>query len=1081
MIDDLSDEEVSDDNSSKVAGKKRKTPSKESRLKKKRKTVQEEVELSSDFSSDLDTTKIQPYLDAYRNNILTAEQLIEELSKFKSQFQGIKFLLLVTPPSVFNSMLKAKPQEDVFFQWLLDELEVCVEDLPNHKADAPYLLSRLCIDEACLTAMLQRPEVRATIYTHFAIPLIGHFFHLKKIKADPFVFLNAHFSAEVIERVKVEPLFTTFLGTRVTFLEMLSPAYMEYIPNLWSKGFRASNAPVFNQKYFEEDSKHVSDEIRKQAYNTIASQDECSDLLVFAEDANPMAYFLANKVIDLDLFKRLLKKSNATPDINVIMDCFKDEVYLKRYTTKLSYYINFIEKIIYSISLLPNNVLQAPAQSSFLARFNTRLMEGFYKKNPQTVSELNNLLPQPTLAEEILFYCADAITLKANGKYRAHLKKLVQFLSDESVSQLNLSKILYYTFLTQMLQGTKAQSPLGLKLFLTELFGKQLQEMTTDEKDNLVSSCVIFISIYTLARYSKIVQEKKGPQNGSALQLKVDLFASSLGELIAATPKIQLIPVLYYYLSLLLFVHIALSDPSDYELLETTIRNFVSHFDVGDARETRACLLAYTLAGLAQVNKLNSQLMDRVTKMEPSWINYLANSRKPNGQEYNVLSSLFNLIAHKNKEVAEKNAQLIVHFLEKIGDGASFTYPTAFLYEVAERYLNLQKRAQLSEPVQKLLEQIYNLCIHRVQGTEQEKAFEEMRTQLLLKHDVDPTKDAQAIHTAENHTFADKIYDTWVQALGETEQERGQKLVQGYKAFTDYLAEQKNMLVRRLVTPNQASSQLADYIYFLSGDKSTILSSEFQELQRQVATFDAVSKYLKDIAIRFKTPVTPETSPQIKKAIADARKLMNLICMMTYYSIVAQAPSPFAIHDEKEALHILFTEIIDQVENPSCDQGPFIRLLIALEPVAEFKFPYLTRRNVQFYVKEYINNYYEQLSQEAKNQLVLELYNQIEDKEILDEIDSIPENAFSFLGQKFLEENTGRLGFISVKEIESLFFLERPAQYHPKIVEALNQHHHEQKNKVKLSANAYDLFGLFRNNNNDKDGDGKNVDLAHSI
>ena len=81
-----------------------------------------------------------------------------------------------------------------------------------------------------------------------------------------------------------------------------------------------------------------------------------------------------------------------------------------------------------------------------------------------------------------------------------------------------------------------------------------------------------------------------------------------------------------------------------------------------------------------------------------------------------------------------------------------------------------------------------------------------------------------------------------------------------------------------------------------------------------------------------------------------------------------------------------------------------------------------------------------------------------------------------------MEENTGRLGFISVKEIESLFFLERPAQYHPKIVEALNQHHHEQKNKVKLSANAYDLFGLFRNNNNnDKDGDGKSVGLAPSI
>lgn len=1083
MIDDLSDEEVSDDNSSKVRGKKRKPPSKESRPKKKSKTTQVAIETSTDL--DTMKKKIEPYQEAYRNGILPVERLIEELNKLREPFQGLKFLLLAQPPYGFGSVLKAKPQEDIFFQWFLDELEACIEQLPEHKNEATKLIKILCIEEACLAAVLARPTIRAMIQSHFMIPILELFFKFPKIKVDPFIFLNTHFSADVIQRVKVEAVFTMGSRTDVTFLDILPTEYMEYIPNLWINGFRPSNAHAFNRAYFEKEDKQVSDETRVATYNTIVSQDECSGLLAFAAEDHPVIYFLENKAIDLGLFKRLLEKSNATPDINAVMNCFKEKVCPRHHTSKVLFFSNFIEKIIYSLSLLPDNTLQSPAQSSFLRSFNTRLTAGLFKLDSRGAGDLNvrELQPAPTLADEILFYCADAITLKSKSKYRVQLKKLLEFLSSNSANQSSLFNTLYYTYLMQVLdESAKTPSAIGLKSFLTDLFGKQLQDMPTDEIDLFINKYIGFLSNFTVVRYNKIVEAKKLPERGPSLRIKIGLFANILAELIEfVSEKSQLTPLLHAHLANLLLIQILLSDLSDYASLETTIKKFVLYFDdVSDTRDFIASILANVLAGLARVNKLDCQLMDIATTIEPIWINYISSDFQPNGVEHNVLSFLFNLIINKNEQIAEKNAQAIVHLLEKIGDRMSFAFSLAFLNEVAERYLNLQKRAQLSEPVQKLLEQIYNLCIHRVQGTKQEKTFEEIRTQLLLKYDVDPTKDAQAIHTTENHAFADKIYEAWMQALGATEQERTTKLTQGYKVFVDYLTSQRNTLVKRLVTPNHTSSQLADYIYFLIGDSSTVLSSEFQEIQRQVSAYQSVFKYLEKIDVRANTSVTSAMSPQVKKVIEDANKLKNLISMIAYYSNIAQAPSPFTIQDGAEALHILFAELVDQVENPSCDQGPFMRLLIALEPAVEFKFPYLTRRNVQFYVKEYINNYYDQLSQAAKNKLILDIYNQVEDKETLEEIDSIPENVFSFLGRMFLESNTGRMGVISVKEIDDLFFLERPAPYHPKIVEALNQYHQEQKNKIKLSGDAYNLFGLFGNNNADV-GDDMNVDFSNKL
>lgn len=207
--------------------------------------------------------------------------------------------------------------------------------------------------------------------------------------------------------------------------------------------------------------------------------------------------------------------------------------------------------------------------------------------------------------------------------------------------------------------------------------------------------------------------------------------------------------------------------------------------------------------------------------------------------------------------------------------------------------------------------------------------------------------------------------------------------------------------------------------------------------------------------------------PVERNAIVDARKLHGIIAMAVYYATSEQSPNaPFTLQKSAEVLNILFLELLDQAEHPSCDQGPFIRILMALEPVAEYKFPYLTRRTIHFYTKEYINYYYDQLPQEEKNNLIGSIYEKIEDKDNLDKVDSIPEDALTFLAARFIKENEGRIGFITHKEIEYLFFMERPEEYHPKIVEALNQHHQEQK-KNRMTPTTYNPNRFFMNSSAD--------------
>jgi hypothetical protein len=742
--------------------------------------------------------------------------------------------------------------------------------------------------------------------------------------------------------------------------------------------------------------------------------------------------------------------------------------------------IQIVGKVLYILSSFELSLNQ-PAPPSFLNNLGEQIglsigtdhyLDSILNSHLKLTCKTGLLQSSTTLADEILFYCAH---LKKNDKSRAQITKLFHHLKAQQGAESSLWQTLLNTYLIEFLSDDKEVSCVNLTKFLRELFGQLAPNVTIEEKQQLITQFIVFAADIMFQwgkhREQNTAKARSLGIKSYAMQSKINYFAAFSAELMNAIPEPIILPQeSYFYLATLLFRQLPqFTDGTDKEIIKGTMENFLSYYqDNINQRELTAQILAQLMALMVmttpQRSRVNAEFLNLVSAIEPTWIRYISNEFSLNGKAHNILSILVRQLSDKGQGIAEHSARIISYLLSQLIDQKEIRLPLDFLSAVADWKHDLQKKTTLSAGTQELLETIYNQCIHKVQGTEQEQGFEEIRTQLLLKFDADPTKDTQAIHTRENHQFADRILEAWNQALGETN-EQTQKLKQGLATFATYLQKEKDKKVSSLLA-NMNEDKLRGYLHFIYGQEMPGVQ-DFKCIADQINSYAKVEKYLADLRIRGNRLTKPEMQPVERNAIVDARKLHGIIAMAVYYATSEQSPNaPFTLQKSAEVLNILFLELLDQAEHPSCDQGPFIRILMALEPVAEYKFPYLTRRTIHFYTKEYINYYYDQLPQEEKNNLIGSIYEKIEDKDNLDKVDSIPEDTLTFLAARFIKEKEGRIGFITHKEIEYLFFMERPEEYHPKIVEALNQHHQEQK-KNRLIPTTYNPNRFFMNSSVD--------------
>lgn len=142
--------------------------------------------------------------------------------------------------------------------------------------------------------------------------------------------------------------------------------------------------------------------------------------------------------------------------------------------------------------------------------------------------------------------------------------------------------------------------------------------------------------------------------------------------------------------------------------------------------------------------------------------------------------------------ITERRLECISFLLNYLNGKQTFL-PLDFLKRIAQWHYNLQKRATLSAQSQAMLAEIINQCIHLVQGTEQEKSFEDIRTQLLIQFDVAPTKDSQAIHTKKNHELADQIYHVWLNDFAATAELEKENVKKATTWLMDYIKKNKSI------------------------------------------------------------------------------------------------------------------------------------------------------------------------------------------------------------------------------------------------------------------------------------------------
>lgn len=1024
-------------------------------------------------------TTIATLLHSYATNLVDFNAFRTEVAKLKQSLHDAnvkmdKFIELICPPSNHRHIAhinKVRVREG-YLQWTVNEIEEYYAHLAQEEqltTNGSYITKNILnfIGYEQLNLLMEKPLIKQQIinnYAHDFIMFLQPDLSIAEILAQ-------YFPGELREQLKTKNIHP---HTSATFLDTLYEINPISTFDYWKQGFRPYSQTEFNQRFFSITTTIIEPNQLLAIYQEIASDERYSELCIFPNQSSPWRLFLSNRVINCELFQQLIAKTRNSPNLQEI------QTELNRYSFFHGHSqgnLAYIQKIIYCISLLPEP-LNTPANIRFTHQLKARLpaeLQPVAKLPQQSLPQLSDewlqqyLIANATEADA-LFFCLSPIILRS--KHYDELTKLWNLLKDKQGQPQQLFKSYLLAFqLTNLLlpRDSLAQNysylprvrPSAVPIYPffpftatrnTEQSARRKIRQTLTHFSTQLSAAELSQSVESLINftYSGLIHlANKQPLTILPSSI-LSYFAQFNTELINIIPEsTQLSPQSYYPISHIFYALITKMEQEKKTPVPETLASLVDAYELSENRK-KACLgtllsqIMMHFVGSPNIKDPHS-LIDKLTSLEPSWLNHLAQEvqGQGQGQNRNLFTSYSKLLS--SPQSAQYAAEILAYLLEKIRDNEHVILPEQFLKEIAEWQLNLQKKAQLNAPTQALLETIYNHCIHKTQNTPQEKTFEEIRTQLLIKFNADPTLEAQAIHSRENHEFSELIYSTWINALGDTEALRTEKITQGKTLFIQFLAQKESDIVEKHLH-NKSREFLLKFPSYLIGARNTGFDAECERITSEMKPHQLVRTYLTQVSIRSKQIETPAMTAQQHQRRKDAQKLTDLIHMIVYYAKTEQqAPEPFRINDGQEALSILLLELIDQASNPSCDQGPFMRLLIALEPAAEYRFPFLTRRSIQFYVNDYINAFYAQQSEVEKKGLLQEIYAKIEDKVTPADIDYLPEHAFSFLASRFLNEYAARMGHITAKEIELLFSMERPQAYHPVVVADLNQYYQEQR------------------------------------
>ncbi|MGL5742568.1 MAG: hypothetical protein ACRCXC_08460 [Legionella sp.] len=464
----------------------------------------------------------------------------------------------------------------------------------------------------------------------------------------------------------------------------------------------------------------------------------------------------------------------------------------------------------------------------FLAGFTNKSTLGLYKlsvdESKQLAMEISRLEITANGTNELLFHIMETIMnmseFNQNG-YLVAIKNMVQLLKTKGDNPDSLFKTFLFIFLLHSQDSRHVPDTANPthdtleapKQFLNGLFDAFTQDQDLKQRTEILERFMVFAA-QLLLRHAKLTRKQKIEPRAIQQAAKSYVFfaakvVSSLQENFSAR--------IYYAVAVLLADLLQVSVANDEMAIKQSLEKFFIRFDLKNKKIFTAITLAYlTMLSIVSKGVISAMILNTYSEFEPTWIDHLLTVRHSLTGKNVLLISLQYLAS---KEYAEKSLKSLSSILNLLMDKRDIELPEDFLQEIAEWQLNFQKRAALSDEVKTLLGVIYNQCIHKTQGTHQEKTFEAIRTALLMRYDADPSNDPQAIHTRENHDFAEKIHDAWTGNFGTTDEEGAVKIKKGWEQFKSYMMDSKLAEVRQL-TAFKEIGKANNYIADSYGDTS---------------------------------------------------------------------------------------------------------------------------------------------------------------------------------------------------------------------------------------------------------------------
>ncbi len=265
-----------------------------------------------------------------------------------------------------SAKIKKLYKEENFIQWHLSEVAAYFthysKQNPSENERAIIKSLLLSVGSTQVNRLMEYPPIKEQLLSNFSYELISVLHPKQKLEK----ILNDYFSEEQREQIKTKRF---GCNQPQTILDLISSTDMKLAFLYWKQGFRPSSQQQFNKRLFQESDPQVL-----EIYQQIINDEQYEEFFSFPKQSHlpilfssPSLIFLNNELIDRELYKQLLEKTQTMPNLDDILEGLSFRL------SSVDMKVNYFQKLVYSFSLLQQPLAQ-PATSRSIHILTNRIL-----------------------------------------------------------------------------------------------------------------------------------------------------------------------------------------------------------------------------------------------------------------------------------------------------------------------------------------------------------------------------------------------------------------------------------------------------------------------------------------------------------------------------------------------------------------------------------------------------------------------------------------------------------------------------------------------------------------------------------